>query len=97
MHTILGMEKEGFIRCVENIQNNLTLSIAAKSIDRHFQIKHLMKSDPRFKHILHQFDPYHIAKGISKKMTKAQRRQVSSCHIIFYFTSQFVIFSDNFV
>ena len=57
MHTVLGMEKEGFIRCVENIQDNLTLSIAAISTDRYFQIKHLMKSDPRFKSILHQFDP----------------------------------------
>ena len=31
--TVLGMEKEGFIRCVENIQNNLKLSIAVISTD----------------------------------------------------------------
>ena len=74
MHTVLGMEKEGFIRCVENIQSDLKLRIAAVSTDQHVQIKQLMKSDPRFKHILHQFDPWHIAKGISKKMTKASKK-----------------------
>ena len=74
MHTVLGLEKEGFIPSVKNIQNNLQLSIAAMSTDRHVQIKYLMKSDPHFKHILHQFDLWHIAKCISKKMTKASKK-----------------------
>ena len=68
------MEKEDFIRCVENIENNLKLSIAAISTDRHVQIKHLMKSDPCFEHILHLFDPWYIAKGISKNMIKASKK-----------------------
>ena len=93
-HTVLGMAKEGFIRCVENIENKLKLSIAVLSTDRHVQIKHVMKSDPRLKLILHKFDPWHFL--FRKKWLKLQRRQVGWCYVIFYFTCQFIIFFDNF-
>ena len=69
------MEKEGFIRCVENIQNNLNLKIAVISTDRHIQIKKLMQEDTRFNDIVHQFDRWHIAKGISKKLSKVAKKR----------------------
>ena len=36
-------------------------------------IRKVMKTDPRFKHIIHQFDPWHIAKSFVKKLTKASK------------------------
>ena len=30
-----------------------------------------MKTDERFKHIEHQFDPWHVAKGILKKIIQS--------------------------
>jgi len=56
------MELEGFVRCVMMI-----------TTDRHGQIKKKMKID--YEHIKHQFDPWHIAKGISKKLTQGSKKK----------------------
>lgn len=69
------MEKEGFIRCIENIKDGLDVDIHAISTDRHNQIKKLMRVDERFNNIIHQFDPWHIAKGMSKKLSKASKKK----------------------
>ena len=65
------MEKEGFIRVVENLQNQINVRVV--STDRHIQIKKLMTTNPRFEKIIHQFDPWHVAKNISKQLVKASK------------------------
>ena len=65
------MEKEGFVRVMENLQKQIT--VRAVSTDRHIQIKKLMESDIRFANIVHQFDPWHVAKNISKQLVKASK------------------------
>ena len=65
------MEKEGFIRVVENLKKKVNLR--AVSTDRHIQIKKLMRTDPRFSEIIHQFDPWHVAKNISKQLVKSSK------------------------
>ena len=65
------MEKEAFIRCINNIHHLQNLPIKMLSTDRQVSIKKLMKTDERFKHIEHQFDPWHVAKGILKKIIQS--------------------------
>lgn len=68
-----AMEKEGFIRTVTRLDSELSLN--AISTDRHTQIRKLMATDSRFEHLVHQFDPWHIAKGISKKLVKLAKKK----------------------
>lgn len=68
-----AMEKEGFIRLLNNLQKE-GLKIDIISTDKHTQIRKLMRVDPTFKNIKHQFDPWHIAKGICKKLNKAAKK-----------------------
>ena len=70
-----AMEKEAFIRCVTDIQENLLVPIRVISTDRHASIKKLMRTDPRFTNILHQFDAWHIGKGLIKKLLKASKKK----------------------
>jgi len=71
------MEKEGFVRLMDNlIENNI--KIEAVATDRHVQIKKIMREDIKYKHILHQFDPWHIAKGIQKKLASAAKSKGKS-------------------
>ena len=67
------MEKEGFIRTLRAIQDVDKLEVHVVSTDRHTQIKKLMRCDPCFKDIIHEFDPWHIAKSIMKKILKASK------------------------
>ena len=71
-----AMEKEAFIRCVTDIQENLLVPIRVISTDRHASIKKLMRTDPRFTNILNQFDAWHIGKGLIKKLLKLRRKKV---------------------
>ena len=71
----LGMEKEGFIRTVYNIRENFAVDVRLISTDRHVQIRKMMASNPEYSNIIHQFDPWHIAKNISKKLTKASKKK----------------------
>ena len=43
--------------------------------DRHPQIRKLMRMDPSFNDIKHQFDPWHAAKGICKSLNKASMKK----------------------
>lgn len=70
-----GMEKEGLVRVVDSMENNLNLNIRLISTDRHIQIRKMMASNPRYAHIIHQFDPWHLAKNISKKLTKLAKKK----------------------
>ena len=63
-----AIEKEAFFRCTDNIHQSQNLPIKMLSTDRHVTIKYLMKTDERFKHIEHQFDLWHVAKGTLKKI-----------------------------
>ena len=69
------MEKEGFIRCISEIKDDFDLLIKVISTDRHASIKKLMRTDPRFKDIIHAFDAWHIAKGLLKKLIKASKKK----------------------
>lgn len=69
------MEKEGFIRCLDNLHNNFDANIAIVSTDRHNQIRALMRTDDKYKNIKHQYDPWHIAKGIYKKLHKLSKKK----------------------
>ena len=66
-----AMEKEAFIRCINNIHHSQNLPIKMLSTDRHVSIKTWMNTDERFKHIKHQFDLWHVAKGILKKIMQS--------------------------
>ena len=69
------MEKEGFIRCINDVQNEFDLPIRVISTDRHVSIKKLMRTDPRYENILHQFDPWHVGKSLIKKIMKASKKK----------------------
>ena len=71
----VAMEKEAFTRCMWNILNVMDLPIRVVSRDTHVSIKKLMKTNERFRNILHQFDPWHVGKSIFKKIMKASRKK----------------------
>ena len=66
------MGKEGFVRLLEGLKKE-GIKIDIVSTDRHTQIKKLMRVDPNFNDIKHQFDPWHVAKSICKKINKAAK------------------------
>lgn len=69
------MEKEGFVRCVNLLQDHFNVDIRLISTDRHPMIRKEMRVNPNFNHIIHQFDPWHVAKGISKKLIQASKKK----------------------
>ena len=52
------------------------------SAERHLQICKLMRVDPSFNDIKHEFDPSHVAKSICKRPNKAsmKKKQTSYCN-----------------
>ena len=70
-----AMEKEGFIRILEWLQKEFSIKIDTISTDRHPQIRKLMNVDPRFKQITHEFDPWHVIKGLGKKLRAAGKKR----------------------
>ena len=68
-----AMKKEGFIRCIDEIENH-QLSIQTVSTDRHASVKKPMQTKT-YAHISHQFDPWHIAKGILKKSDEESQKE----------------------
>ena len=63
------------IRTLNTIQDEDGLEIRVISTDRHNQIKKLMHCDPRFNTIIHQFDPWHVSKSITKKIIAASKKK----------------------
>ena len=65
------MEKKGFVTTLGNIEAN-GIKVDIISTDRHPQIK----KDMRVNHaeIDHQFDPWHLAKSVTKKLSAASKK-----------------------
>jgi hypothetical protein len=69
-----GMEKEGFIQTINRLENHFGITIRVVSTDRHIQIRKMMQTSPRYKHIIHQFDPWHMAKNVNKNLMKLGKK-----------------------
>ena len=70
-----AMEREGFKRCMNNIQGK-GAQIKVLATDRHVGIKSDMKRN--YPNVDHQFDVWHLAKSITKKLTeKANKKDCS--------------------
>ena len=69
-----AMEKEGFVRLLKGLKKD-GVKIDIISTDKHTQIRKLMRVDPDFNIMKHQFDPWHIAKGICKKLNLAAKKK----------------------
>ena len=67
-----AMEREGFKRCMENIQNR-GAQVKVVATDRHISIKSDMKKN--FPDVEHQFDVWHLAKSITKKLTEKAKKK----------------------
>ena len=80
MSSSQATEKEGVIQCLTDILDNFQLDIEVITTDRHSGVKREMKTNPKFTHIKHQFDPWHIAKGLSKKIN-SYKDQRSRCYL----------------
>ena len=66
-----AMEREGFKRCMENIQRSQHKSSRHRS-----PCQYTVWHEKDFPHLQHQFDVWYVAKSISKKLTeKAKRRR----------------------
>ena len=74
MYILTGMEKEGFIRTIDNLQEEHKVRVKTISTDRHNQIRKLMAIRQKYNHISHQFDPWHISKNILKKLVKCSKK-----------------------
>ena len=61
------MEKAGFIQVMDNLIAQ-AVKITAVSTDRHNQIRKLMKNEPKYANITHTIDPWHVIKGLKKKV-----------------------------
>ena len=64
------MEIKGFKDALQTIEDN-GIKVSTISTDRHPQIVKEMRVNNPEKH--HQFDPWHVAKGLSKKLAKAAK------------------------
>ena len=61
-----AMEKEGFVRCINTLEESVNINRIAT--DRHISITSTMARD--FSHIKHQYDVWHLSKSIVKKLNK---------------------------
>ena len=69
------MEREGFKRCMDSIQGK-GAHVKVVATDRHVSIKSDMKK--KYPDVNHQFDVWHLAKSITKKLTeKAKKKDCS--------------------
>ena len=65
------MEKKGFVDSLANVEAN-GIKVDIISTDRHPQIKKEMRVNQCT--INHQFDPWHVAKSVSKKLSAASKK-----------------------
>jgi hypothetical protein len=68
----VAMEKEGSTRCLDDLLQ-LGFQFSSIATDRHLGIAALCPS--AYTHINHQFDVWHVSKGIVKKLTKAAKQR----------------------
>jgi hypothetical protein len=66
-----NLEKEGLIRCLHHVQTGLLGPVKILATDRHPQITSYMRT--KQKHINHQFDIWHLAKSIVKKISSVTK------------------------
>ena len=66
------MEKFGFERLVKRLLDE-KLHIETISTDRHVQIRKLMRES--YPEINHEVDPWHIIKGLSKKLNAKSKKK----------------------
>lgn len=66
-----AMEKQGFIDTLSRIESNC--EVIGISTDRHLQIKKYMREEHPQK--IHQIDPWHLSKSITKKITAASKKK----------------------
>lgn len=72
-----AMELEGFKRVITRIEEQHSISVKGVSTDRHLQIKKYMREKQPDK--IHQLDPWHLIKNVSKKINKAAKKK---CHSV---------------
>jgi hypothetical protein len=63
----VSMEREGFERSIQKLKSE-GVTIAQIATDRHPQITAIMKKE--YTDIKHQYDVWHVSKGVVKKLTK---------------------------
>ena len=68
------MEKEGFVYLLDSLLDQ-GVNVDTLSTDRHCQIRKLMRVEPRYKKIKHTVDPWHLIKGIRKKLNAASKKK----------------------
>ena len=69
-----AMELEGLKRCLDHLQQERVV-ISKLATDRHVQVRaHMKKERPQIKH---NFDVWHMAKSVQKKLTK--KAQIKQC------------------
>ena len=68
----VAMEKEGFKRCLDDLLH-LGFQFSSIATDRHLGIAALCHT--AYPLINHQFDVWHVSKGIVKKLTKAAKQK----------------------
>ena len=71
----VAMEKEGFKRCLDDLIA-VGFNFTTLATDRHTGIAALSRTE--YPQINHQFDVWHVAKGLMKKLTKAAKQK--DCH-----------------
>ena len=72
------MEKAGFIKVIDNLLDK-GVKIIMVSIDRHSQIRKLMKNDKNYENITHVIDPWHVIKRLKKLNAAAKKKD---CEVI---------------
>ena len=68
----VAMEKEGFKRCVDDLIAS-GFQFTSLATDCHTGIALLCRTE--YHHINHQFDVWHVSKGLMKKLTKASKQK----------------------
>ena len=63
-----AMENEGFVRCLDNLEDDDELAVDMITTDRHTSVTSTMEKD--YSHIKHQYDVWHLSKSIVKKLNK---------------------------
>ena len=73
------MEKAGFVTLMDRVIGE-GVNIGTVSMDRQNQIRKLMRTDPNYKNINHAIDPWHLIKGIKKKLNVKAKKK--GCEVI---------------
>ncbi|CAM4508137.1 unnamed protein product [Leuciscus chuanchicus] len=68
----VAMEPLAFKKGLEKILDE-GIDVKVVTTDRHPSIRKIMREE--YPHIIHQFDPWHVAKGFKKKMVAASNRK----------------------